>query len=287
MSTAVDSEKFKSMQRQSWDSIAEGWKKWWKVIEENAQIVSDKLIDLAGIHQGSKVLDIATGIGEPAVTAAKKVGPSGRVTAIDLSPGMLDIARERAKEIGLSNIIEFQEGDAESLILPSLSFNAITCRFGLMFMPDVTSTLKNMRNTLVQNGRISAAVWSSVDRVPSFRLPIEIIMKETGTPPPPTGLPGPFALADTNVLRQKFQDSGFHDIKIENGAMHFKMISAAKYVEFVQNTSGTLGTMMASLSASRRQEIWNKVADAARKQADPQTGKIDFKNDVIYASARH
>jgi hypothetical protein len=156
-----------------------------------------------------------------------------------------------------------------------------------MFMPDITSTLKNLRNTLVQNGRISAAVWSSLDKVPSFRLPIEIIMKETGTPPSTTGLPGPFALADTNVLRQKFQDSGFHDIKIENGAMHFKMISAAKYIEFVQNTSGTLGTMMASLSASRRQEIWNKVAEAARKQADPQTGKIEFKNEVIYVSARH
>ena len=80
--------------------------------------MSDRLVELAGIRQGQRLLDVATGIGEPAVTAARKVGPSGRVTAIDLSPAMLAIARERAKENGLANI-EFQEADAEFLKLPS------------------------------------------------------------------------------------------------------------------------------------------------------------------------
>ena len=184
MSAAIDPQKFKLLQRQSWDSVAKGWEKWWKVIEEHGQVVSDKLIELAGVRQGSKVLDVATGIGEPAVTAARIVGPSGKVTAIDLSPGMLAIARQRAKDLGLANIIEFQESDAESLKLPPSSVDAVTCRFGLMFMPNVVTALKAMLDTLTQNGRIAAAVWSSVDKVPSFRIPFEIVMKETGASPP-------------------------------------------------------------------------------------------------------
>jgi ubiquinone/menaquinone biosynthesis C-methylase UbiE len=284
--SVIDPQKFKSMQRQNWDSVAQGWKKWWKVIEENSQVVSDRLVENGGIHQGSRVLDVATGIGEPAVTAAKIVGPSGKVTAIDLSPGMLSIARERAKEMDLSNIIEFQEGDAESLHLPPSSFDAVLCRFGLMFMPDVTTALKVMRDTLVRNGgRIAAAVWSSADKVPSFRLPLEIVMEETGTPPPPTGLPGPLALSDTNLLRQRFEGAGFENIKIEKDKMNFKFSSSTEFAEFVQNTGGSLGAMMAGLSAARQQEIWNKVVDATSKHAGTQTGNVNFTNEVIYVFA--
>jgi SAM-dependent methyltransferase len=231
-------------------------------------------------------LDVATGIGEPAVTAAKIVGPSGKVIAIDLSPGMLSIARERAKEMDLSNIIEFQEGDAESLHLPPSSFDAVLCRFGLMFMPDVTTALKAMRDTLVRNGgRIAAAVWSSADKVPSFRLPLEIVMKETGAPPPPAGLPGPLALSDTNLLQQRFEGAGFENIKIEKDKMNFKFSSSTEFAEFVQNTGGSLGAMIAGLSAARQQEIWNKVADAASKHSGTQKGNVNFTNEVIYISA--
>lgn len=286
MSSVADPQKFKTMQRQSWDSAAEGWKKWWKVIEENGQVVSDRLIELAEIHQGSRVLDVATGIGEPAVTAARKVGPTGKVIAIDLSPKMLAVARERTKEVGLSNIIEFQEGDVESLHLPSSSFDAVICRFGLMFMPDVIGTLKTMWSALAQDGRIATAVWSSVDKVPSFRLPLEIVMKETGTSPPPPGSPGPFALADTLILRQRFEQAGFHDIKIESGTMNFKLSSPTEYMEFLWNTAGPLGEMVARLPAARQEEIRNKIVDAAKEHAEPGTGNINFANEVIYVSAK-
>lgn len=279
----LDPEKFKSAQRQGWDSVAEGWKKWWKVIEEGAQPVSDRLVELAGIKQGHRVLDVATGIGEPAVTAARKVGPSGKVTAIDLSPGMLAIARERAKENGLAGIIEFQEGDAESLKLPS-GFDAILCRFGLMFMPDLAGALKIMRDALAPGGRIAAAVWSTPDKVPAFVLPFQIVMKETGTPPPPPGTPGPFSLADTALLKQKFEQAGFQNINIETSKRSFRLPSPEDYVDFVMSTAAPLGAMMAGLDAARQQEIWNKVIDAARKHADP-AGRIDFANEVICVSA--
>lgn len=80
-----DPEEFKMNQKNSWDSVAAGWQKWWKTIEDGAQTVSNKMVELAQIRAGQRVLDIATGIGEPAITAGKIVGQEGHVTATDIS----------------------------------------------------------------------------------------------------------------------------------------------------------------------------------------------------------
>lgn len=108
-----DPEQFKHAQRQAWGRSANGMKIWWPVIEEEVQKLSDKLVDLAGVRTSSKVLDIATGIGEPAITAARLVQPNGKVLATDISPKMIAIGRERAEKLGLQHVIEFRESDAE------------------------------------------------------------------------------------------------------------------------------------------------------------------------------
>ncbi len=285
MST-VDPQKFKSTQRQGWDSVAEGWKKWWKVIEQGGQVVNDALVELAKISQGNRVLDIATGIGEPALTAARKVGPSGKVTAIDISPGMLAIARERAREAGLQNI-EFQEADAETFRLANSGFDAIVSRFGLMFLPDLPNALRTMRDALASEGRIAAAVWSSPDKVPALSMPLGIVMKETGAPTPPPGSPGVFSLADADMLRQRFEQAGFREINVEKRDMTFKLPSPEQYMDFVRSTAAPLSAMMAGLPDGRKEEIWSKVVDAARRLADPSTGSTSFSNQVVYVSAKH
>ena len=91
-----DVRRLKNEQKRDWDAAAAGWKKWWAVLEHGAQPVSDRLVELAGVGAGARVLDVATGSGEPAVTAARRAAPGGRVIAVDQSPGMLSIARERA-----------------------------------------------------------------------------------------------------------------------------------------------------------------------------------------------
>ncbi|MGH9950521.1 MAG: class I SAM-dependent methyltransferase [Nitrososphaeraceae archaeon] len=92
MST-LDSKQYKEEERQSWDSVANNWQKWWKVIERGAEKVSRRLIELAEIKPSSRVLDIATGIGEPAITAANLVGSNGHILATDISPQMLSVAK--------------------------------------------------------------------------------------------------------------------------------------------------------------------------------------------------
>ena len=112
-----DPARYKEGQRQEWDAVATGWRKWWEIIEGGARQVSDRMLELAEIQTGQRVLDVATGIGEPAVSAARKVGPTGHVVATDQSPQMLEIARERAASLGLQNM-EFKVTDAEALELP-------------------------------------------------------------------------------------------------------------------------------------------------------------------------
>ena len=114
----TDPQQLKNEQRRDWDAAAAGWKKWWPVFERSAQPVSDRLVDLASVGPGARVLDIATGNGEPALTAARRVGAGGRVIATDQSTGMLAIARARAASMGVTNV-EFREVDGEDLNLPS------------------------------------------------------------------------------------------------------------------------------------------------------------------------
>ena len=92
-----------------WDNAAAGWQAWWPTFERGAQKVSDKLVQLAEIRSGDWVLDIAKVIGEPAVTAARKVMPDGKVVATDISPQMLEVAKTRAKSLGLDSVIEFRK----------------------------------------------------------------------------------------------------------------------------------------------------------------------------------
>ena len=149
VSSTFDPNQFKMVQRKGWDSVAQGWKEWWESIEKGAQKLSHRLIELAEIKPGQRVLDIATGIGEPSVTAAKVVGNGGRILATDISKQMLAIAKERATLLRLQDIIEFKETDAENLDLSNSSFNAALCRWGLMLFPNLDAAIRKIYSSLV------------------------------------------------------------------------------------------------------------------------------------------
>src|ERR1700686_4378331 len=151
-----DDLKIKGQQKAAWNDSAEGWKRWWPTFERAAQTVNDRLVELASVRAGNRVLDIATGSGEPALTAARAVGDSGRIVAVDMSPGMLAIARERIDAAGLTTV-ELVESDAESLRLDPHSFDAVLCRWGLMFMPDLDTVVRAMHRALKPGGGFSPA----------------------------------------------------------------------------------------------------------------------------------
>ena len=137
------------------DSAASGWKNWWQVIEKGAQKINDRLIDLAKIKPGDKVLDLATGIGEPAVTQQRWLVLKAMFLPWIYHSNAIN-CKERAASLGLQVVIEFKESDIESLNLLPLSFDAVLCRWGLMFLPNLDGALTNIFNALKNGGRIGA-----------------------------------------------------------------------------------------------------------------------------------
>ena len=289
---SFDVNQYKSAQRQGWDNAVFGWKYWWQVIEKGAQKINDRLIDLAKIKQDDNILDLATGIGEPAITAAKKlVGSQGHVLAVDISPQMLSIAKQRATSAssGLQNIIEFKESDIESLNLQPLSFDAILCRWGLMFLPNLDDALKNIFNFLKNGGRLAAAVWSSQSKVPAIGFPMSIIMRELNVlgqnASPSTNnlrVPGPFSLADEKMLQDSLQKAGFKDIQIERQNITFEYASVNDYIKHLKDIAAPLKAILDKESASRQEEIWKVVAKEVKDNfTNPGNGSVIMNNECI------
>jgi enediyne biosynthesis protein CalE5 len=282
----IDSKQFKEAQRKSWDSVAVGWQKWWQTFEKDAQNLSNHLVELAKINSSSKVLDIATGIGEPAITAARKVGNgNGHVLATDISPQMLSIARQRAASLGLQDVIEFKEGDAETISLPDSVFDAVLCRWGLMFLPDLGEGLSNIYASLVNGGYLAAAVWASPDKVPFLSVSMKTVVKETGKPMPPSGTPGPFKLADQSIITDALSKCGFKDIVVERINVIFTFSSPEEYTQFNQAIAAPINAMLADQSQERKEEIWKAVTESASNYVDA-TGNVKLDNESICICAK-
>lgn len=273
-------EQFKAQQRQIWDNAAAGWQTWWATIERGAQRVSDKLVELAEIKPGDRVLDIATGIGEPAVTAARRVKPNGKVVATDISPQMLAIAKARAKSLGLDSVMEFRESDAEALDFPKSTFNAILSRWGLMFLPNLPAALVMIKQLLAPDGRLSAAVWSAPSKVPLLDLVFSTVRKQVNAPAPPAGTPGPFALADAGALERSFRQAGFKDIRIEILEITFGFDSPESYTRLHQQVTAPIQAMLSSQTEEGKKQVWNSVTEAVLQYADSH-GRVNMDNEVI------
>ncbi|HTW86404.1 MAG TPA: methyltransferase domain-containing protein [Candidatus Binataceae bacterium] len=267
----------------NWDEAAAGWTKWWPTFEQAAQVVSNRLIEMAGIQSGGRVLDIATGIGEPAVSAARKVGPKGKVLAVDHSTGMLQAARHRAAQLGLTNI-EFRQLDAESIALPEHDFNAILSRWGLMFLPDLTGALGRMRTLLADGGRLAAAVWGTPDKVPMISLAGETVRKIANLPPPPPGSPDPCRLCDRVALARSFKDAGFSDFVLEPMNITYEFKSPEEFAQFRYDVATPFRTMVDKLDSETRKRVMDAVLSEARRFV--KDGGLRLDNETICVSAR-
>lgn len=275
----IDSKQYKEDLRQGYDNAAPGWQKWWKTIESATEGVSKRLVELAEIKPGSKVLDIATGIGEPALTAAKQVGKTGEILTIDISPQMLSFAKQRAISLGLQDVVEFKEGDAETIDLPSSTFDAALCRWGLMFFLDPKAGLSNIYRSLVKGGHFAAAVWATPDKVPFISVPMNIVLKETNSPPQRTL--GPFSMSDQNNLKKFYEESGFMHHIIERINVVSDFDSTDDFTAFTIDHGGpALQKILAGETNERREQILKAISKGSEKYADS-TGKVRFENEAI------
>jgi len=264
---------------------AAAWSRWFHVIEAGAQNLSDRMVELAEIGPGSQVLDIATGLGEPAVTAARRAGPEGHVLGIDLSPDMLAFARERAAEEGLANL-EFREMDANAMTLPDAAFDAVLSRWGLMFIPDLSVALEHIRSSLVSGGRLVAAVWGPAETAPAVGLGDRVVRATLGMPPPAEGPLTPFALSDTDAFVRTVANAGFRAITGEWIDVEYVFEDAETFTRFRRERSGAILKEIADFPEAEREFAWAKVTDAARRYAATD-GRVRMRNRAFCLRAEN
>lgn len=227
------------------------------------------MLDLAGVDPGARVLDIAAGAGEPAITAARRVAPTGSVLATDISPTILTYAERAAAAQGVANLAS-QAMDGEHLDLPDATFDVVLSRVGLIYFPDRARALAEIRRVLVPGGRVAALVYSTSERNRFFSIPIGVIQRRARLPPPAPGQPGPFSLGDPGALEAAYRSAGFKDIEIRTLEAPVRLTTAGEYLRFARESFGALHQMLAGLSADEQAAAWDEIEGELRQFEGPE-----------------
>jgi SAM-dependent methyltransferase len=279
---SFDAATYKNAQREQWNKDGAAWRRWNPTLDRWFGNVTRQMLDLARIQPGQRILDVATGAGEPAASAAERVGPGGYVLATDISEGIVALALEGARERGLTQI-ETRAMDGEHLDLPDASFDAVLCRLGLMYMPHPVTALREWRRALRPGGRVAAVVFSTPDRNAWGALPVSIIRRRAQLPPPGPGQPGPFSLGGPGMLEDIFRQAGFADPEVRAVPVPLRMASTAEYVRLAREAFGAFNAMMAHLSPGERESVWNEVEDSMRCFESP--GRFEVPGECLVGAA--
>ncbi len=262
---AFDPIHYKTTTRQQWEDAAEAWHRWGPTLEAWLGEATARMLDAAGVANGSRVLDVAAGAGGQTLAAARRVGPTGHVVATDISPSILTYAAKAAAEAGLTNV-ETVEADGERLEeFPASSFDAVISRVGLIYFPDQQEALSGMRRVLRDGGRLGAIVYSTPDRNQFFSLPVSIIRDRAQLPPPQPGQPGPFSLGGPGVLEEALTIAGFRDVTVEAVPAPLRLTSASECVRFERDSFGALHQMLAGMRERDRPAVWDQIEQALRR----------------------
>jgi SAM-dependent methyltransferase len=262
--------------------VAAAWGRWWPVLERGSTPVSRRMIELAAIGPGASVLDLATGVGEPAINAAKAVAPGGRVVGIDVSPVMLALARERAQREAVTNV-EFVEANAATYS-PEQPFDAILSRWGLMFLPNLGAALAHYRTCLRAGGRFAAATWGAPPEVPLISLPMALATRLFNLEPPLLH-GGPFALHDPQALADAFRTTGYADVAVHDLEAVYPFDSAAEYFEHVSDVAPPLIALLRQLDDTQIAQLYREIERVVGERFQAPDGTLRIPNRVILATA--
>lgn len=276
-SKAIDPVDFREAQHKHWDSAAVGWKEWSEFNDSADGHISERLVELADVQSGSRVLDVAAGYGEPALTAARKAGPRGRVVATDISAEMLAFGRERAATAGLV------QSDAFSLDFPQASFDAAVSRWGIIFEPDAEAAAGRIRGFLKPGARMAISSWGKPDQVPFLSIPMRTTMKWLDVPPSPPGTPGPLSRPTPDALGALFEGGGFTTVAVEQAEITYEFDSPEHFTAYIRAVAAPIRAMIKQYAGEAQEEAWDAITQAA---ADAGGGSkpLSFSNVVLLAS---
>ena len=250
-------EEIRDQQKQSWDKFSPGWKKWDDLTMNFLKPMGDEIIASINPSGNDAILDIAAGTGEPGLTIATMLN-GGKVTITDLSEEMLIIAKENAARRGINNI-ETKACDVCELPFADNCFDAISCRFGFMFFPDMQLAADEMLRVLKPGGRIATSVWNVPEKNFWVTATMGTINKNMELPPPPSGAPGMFRCCKPGLMKEIFEKAGFKNITEKEVPSKLNSGTIETYWNMITEVGAPVVAALSKADDAIRQKIKKEV----------------------------
>ena len=260
--TTFDPFTYKETTRVQWQDAAEAWHRWDPVFDRWLGAATELMLDLAGVQEGSRVVDIAAGSGGQSIAAARR---GATVLATDISSNILDQAEAAARAAGVARVAT-RVMDGESLDVEPGSFDAAISRLGLMYLPDKQAALVEAARALRPGGRYAALVFAEPERNRFFSVPISIIRTNAELPPPVPGMPGPFSAVG---LADLLEAAGFREVEVHRVEAPLELTDAAECTRLERESFGALHQMLAGLTEAEREATWAEIEVALREFEGP------------------
>ncbi len=248
----------REQQRRSWNRFSPGWEKWDSTTRDSLASQGEAIIAALQLSADDRVLDIACGTGEPSLSIAAHV-PKGQVTGSDLSSGMLDVAKRNAERRGVRNFATVL-ADACDLPFADASFDAVSCRLGFMFFPDMLQAAQEMLRVLKPGGTFAATVWGGPEVNPWVTATAAAIKAHLDFPTPPPGAPSIFRCAAPGMLAGLLDQAGF-------GAVNEQRLSDVwefkSFDEYWQLMNDVVAPVVAVLEGADKGTV-ERITQAAR-----------------------
>ena len=273
-------EVIREQQKETWNKFSAGWKKWDDITMDWLKPMGDEIISFLHLKNGDIVLDVAAGTGEPGLTIASMLN-GGKVIITDLAEDMLAIARENAAVRGINNI-ETLVCDVCELPFPDNTFDAISCRFGFMFFPDMLLAAEELFRVLKPGGRIATSVWNGPEKNFWVTATMETINRNMELPAPPQGSPGIFRCAKDGLMSDLFLHAGLKNISQREITGKLNCKTTDVYWELITEIAAPVVAGLSKADDEMKAKIKDQVYQALNQKYPDGNILIDSSALVIY-----
>ncbi len=267
-------------QQASWNKFSSGWKKWDDLTMDFLKPMGDEIIRMLAPKTNDVVLDIAAGTGEPGLTIASIV-TGGKVVITDLAEDMLEVARGNAAARGLHNV-EIRACDVCELPFADNTFDAISCRFGFMFFPDMALAASEMVRVLKPGGRIATAVWNVPEKNFWVTAIMGTIAKNIELPAPPPGAPGMFRCAKDGFMSELFHQAGLKNISAREVSGKLNAQTTDVYWNMMTEVGAPIVAALSNADEATKEKIKREVYQLVNEKFPDGNVAIDSSAIVIY-----
>lgn len=274
-------EQIRQQQKESWNKFSVGWKKWDELTMSFLKPMGDRIIKFIQPEGQQKILDIASGTGEPALSIATML-TDGKVVMTDIAENMLEIANENAASRNIINV-ETKVSDVSNLPFDDDTFDSISCRFGFMFFPDMQKAANEMNRVLKSSGKIATSVWNIPEKNFWVTATMGTIMKHIDVPPNPSGAPGMFRCCKPGFMKEIFEKAGFKNVAEEEIITTLDCGTPDRYWRMMTEVGAPIVAALSKADDTVREKIKNEVFEIVAQKYSVDNLQLDASAIVIMA----